>query len=538
MPHLDFPTSPTVGQKYSVAGSATYTWDGEKWVSSGIIAGKQYVFTDGSAAMTGQLTLVTPPVATTDAASKAYVDSTSTAAAAGKVNRAGDSMTGNLGIVKNNPALVLVKDVSGSDAFIVGQLGPNNRWLMQMANATAEGGGNSGSDFVIHRYTDAGTYIGPAFSMQRSSGAVTQGNTTFSSFAAPTTGRLDFGNTGTKYLSYDATNFIFNGASLVVSGGSLYSAATATTGSLNFGTSGAKTLSYDGTNFALVGGTNFFVAGDVSAYRAANVNTGAYYFGNALAKYLFYDATDFRLAGGHLFVTTGNVVSWAASGASNPNLVLANETGASKGLYYWERSTNAIVIANVQSGVSAALLNGGQWQAGIGIMNRAGMSGGYGTNNFNLMYNGAGATALWIDATSFGNINVTSDYRVKKDVLPLHTMWDTVKALRPIKYTHAEFSTPSHVEMIEKQKADLLKGRAEEPTFQLEVDESPLVAEDDIERWGFIAHELQGTLTPSAASGEKDAPDAIQAPNPFTVIAALTKALQEAMARIEALEAA
>jgi hypothetical protein len=30
----------------------------------------------------------------------------------------------------------------------------------------------------------------------------------------------------------------------------------------------------------------------------------------------------------------------------------------------------------------------------------------------------------------------------------------------------------------------------------------------------------------------------IQAPNPWTVIAALTKALQEAMARIEALEAA
>jgi hypothetical protein len=30
----------------------------------------------------------------------------------------------------------------------------------------------------------------------------------------------------------------------------------------------------------------------------------------------------------------------------------------------------------------------------------------------------------------------------------------------------------------------------------------------------------------------------VQSPNPFTLIAALTKALQEAMARIEALEAA
>jgi hypothetical protein len=61
---------------------------------------------------------------------------------------------------------------------------------------------------------------------------------------------------------------------------------------------------------------------------------------------------------------------------------------------------------------------------------------------------------------------------------------------------------------------------------------------DDIERWGFVAHELQATLVPSASTGVKDSPDTIQSPNPWTVIAALTRALQEAMSRIEALEAA
>jgi hypothetical protein len=64
-----------------------------------------------------------------------------------------------------------------------------------------------------------------------------------------------------------------------------------------------------------------------------------------------------------------------------------------------------------------------------------------------------------------------------------------------------------------------------------------MFANDDTERWGFIAHELQEALTPSAATGVKDSPDTVQSPNPFTLIAALTKALQEAMARIEALEA-
>ena len=60
---------------------------------------------------------------------------------------------------------------------------------------------------------------------------------------------------------------------------------------------------------------------------------------------------------------------------------------------------------------------------------------------------------------------------------------------------------------------------------------------DGVERWGFLAHELQDALIMDAATGYKDTTEEIQSPNPWTVIAALTKALQEAMARIEALEA-
>ncbi|MBR0741153.1 hypothetical protein JQ581_29900 [Bradyrhizobium liaoningense] len=35
MATLDFPASPTLGQTYSVAGSPTYQWDGEKWAVTG-----------------------------------------------------------------------------------------------------------------------------------------------------------------------------------------------------------------------------------------------------------------------------------------------------------------------------------------------------------------------------------------------------------------------------------------------------------------------------------------------------------------------
>jgi hypothetical protein len=127
---------------------------------------------------------------------------------------------------------------------------------------------------------------------------------------------------------------------------------------------------------------------------------------------------------------------------------------------------------------------------------------------------------LYIDATYQGNFAYTSDYRTKKDVVDLPDMWATVKAMRPVKYTQAEFDPPSAIKAKD--------GEAPHP---------PMFQADDIERWGFIAHELQETLTPSVATSFKDAPDAIQSPNPLALIAALTKALQEAMMRIEVLEA-
>jgi len=141
-------------------------------------------------------------------------------------------------------------------------------------------------------------------------------------------------------------------------------------------------------------------------------------------------------------------------------------------------------------------------------------------------------STLWIDATNIGQFAFTSDYRIKKDVADLPPMWGTVKALRPIKYTQADFTPPSDIAWRAAQaEKDAAEGKEIKPA-------GPMFAADDVERWGFIAHELQETTVESAATGMKDAYDTIQSPNPWTMLAALTKALQEAMARIEALEAA
>jgi hypothetical protein len=224
--------------------------------------------------------------------------------------------------------------------------------------------------------------------------------------------------------------------------------------------------------------------------------------------------------------TTGALTVAGGIGASGiiyggSNIVLGGTGAAGTGALFFGNSGSKFLTYD---GSNVYTLSGGLFQGGSGYQCRAGQSaGGYGTNVFNLYYPGV---QLWIDVTNLGNITVTSDYRIKKDVLDLPGMWDTVKALRPIKYTQADFTPPAQIEHNAKLKAE---GK--------EVVQTPMFVADTIERWGFIAHELQETLVESAATGVKDSPDHVQSPNMATVVAALTKALQEAMARIEALEA-
>jgi hypothetical protein len=69
--------------------------------------------------------------------------------------------------------IILNKPASGQSDTIVGQMGGNARWSMQLGNNTAESGSNVGSDFVINRWADAGTVIDQPLTINRASGAVT-----------------------------------------------------------------------------------------------------------------------------------------------------------------------------------------------------------------------------------------------------------------------------------------------------------------------------------------------------------------------------
>jgi len=142
--------------------------------------------------------------------------------------------------------------------------------------------------------------------------------------------------------------------------------------------------------------------------------------------------------------------------------------------------------------------------AAHGWLTRTGTSGAFGGNKFNIQWTGSNAR-LWIDATDLGNISISSDYRIKKNIQSISSNCiDRIKQLRPVQYEIGDYGT--------------------------------LFRSDGVVREGFIAHEVQEVI-PSAAEGEKDEENRIQNLRTDAIVAVLTRALQEAIGEIESLKA-
>jgi hypothetical protein len=120
--------------------------------------------------MTGPLVLSAAPTLDLGAATKKMVDDAIAAVNASRVAKAGDVLTGNLEINRSYPGLTLNKSASGQDAVLLGQLSGKNRWLINLGSGGAETGSNTGSDFQINRYDDAGAYIATPLTINRSTG--------------------------------------------------------------------------------------------------------------------------------------------------------------------------------------------------------------------------------------------------------------------------------------------------------------------------------------------------------------------------------
>ena len=110
----------------------------------------------------------------------------------------------------------------------------------------------------------------------------------------------------------------------------------------------------------------------------------------------------------------------------------------------------------------------------------------------------------WVDGQFVGDLSgVTSDYRIKRNVaLQTESGIDKVKNLKPITYQSKEYG---------------------------------VYKESDEIKEGFVAHEVQEVI-PSAVNREKDIENGLQTINLDAIVSVLTKALQEAVAKIETLE--
>lgn len=258
---------------------------------------------------------------------------------------------------------------------------------------------------------------------------------------------------------------------------------------------------------SVVAGGDLLANGNVLKFNPGTVSlTYSSGTGNVtLAGAQFVVNSNFAATG----TATAGVMQAQAGAGSNAFFNCLDDFAAIKGRFYWERASNTMRMLHADG--SAVILDGvGMVDLGDGFRGRAGAGGATDFAKHNFFWNSS-ANQMWIDNVNLGNVAVTCDYRIKKDVAPLESTWNVVKALRPITYTQREYTPPGA--------------------------EQPLFVNDDTWQWGFVAHELQDTLLPSAASGAKDSPTDIQSPNLLAVVAALTRALQEAQARIEALEA-
>ena len=142
-----------------------------------------------------------------------------------------------------------------------------------------------------------------------------------------------------------------------------------------------------------------------------------------------------------------------------------------------------------------------------GIISKAGGTAGAVTSNnlYNFYWTGS-ALECWIDGASEFTVAATSDYRVKKDITTFTDIGiDKIKQLRPVNYEFKDNTAFS------------FKG-------------------DGVQRVGFIANEVAEVI-PSAVDGEKDATNQLQSLRVDAIVSVLTKALQEAVAKIETLEA-
>lgn len=212
---------------------------------------------------------------------------------------------------KASPRLDVNKAAAGQSALLRSYTNNVQRWQIDFGDATAESGGNAGSDFYVRAYNDAGVAIGDALRVTRSSMLAKFGGTTDST--SPSSGGAQFAGGvgiagdlnwgGAQWAPFSFTPLSETGTFTTVSGSGRYKL---------FGKKIVITFQIVCTN---VGTANGYVripvpvdvrGGTTGVGAIVNVSTNK--GGTAHAGYLSVSHIDCRLYDGSFPITSGQVI--------------------------------------------------------------------------------------------------------------------------------------------------------------------------------------------------------------------------------------
>ena len=226
---------------------------------------------------------------------------------------------------------------------------------------------------------------------------------------SPTTGYAFLGNSGTHYLGYDGTNFLFSGS------GYLYAPANGFAGNLTGNVTGnAATASILTPGY------------DLTVWRSYNPASGYVYLGNSGTHYVGYDGGNFVVNGsGSLYGPAngfvGNLNGAAASAnalnVSNSYTVSALTVASATGTYGGQ-----LTLTNTGYGSKYFRVDD---VAGLEILNNAYTSVIYYFDDYG-------------NFTASGAVTEYSDARLKKDLVPISGALDKIEQLAGYTYTRID----------------------------------------------------------------------------------------------------
>jgi hypothetical protein len=308
---------------------------------------------------------------------------------------------------------VVVSGAAGTNKLLRLYTNATARWDIA-TDAVAESGANTGANFIVNRYTDAGTLLGTSLSVNRATGVATFETT-------PLVGANTVYHTGNfnPALKADLTGATFSGSIGIQTGGSIfvdnsvangsfYTASTPGTVRWQWGRDGtAESGSNAGSNFQLnrYSDASAFLGTPISISRATGVVTFATnptVAGNGLYHAGNFNPASYALLSGASFTGSVGTVGQLSVTNSGPLVSLTNTSWGVRHLH-------------AASGLMGFLSNGGAWTM-------------YSDNSGNL--------------TAIGNVTAYSDPRLKKNLVKISNSLAKVSLLNGYTYERIDNGEP------------------------------------------------------------------------------------------------